>query len=73
MISGDKRWITNGADADVLIVMARTPDHAHPDGVVTAFLVPMDTAGVKVTEERLEKIGFRGIVTSKPELDRQGH
>ena len=42
VISGEKRWITNGADADVLIVMARTPDHAHPDGAVTAFLIPMD-------------------------------
>ncbi len=67
-ISGDKRWITNGADADVVIVMARTPDHAHPDGAVTAFLVPMDAAGVKVTDERLDKIGFRGIATSNISL-----
>ena len=68
VISGDKRWITNGADADVLIVMARTPDHAQPDGAVTAFLIPMDTAGVKVTEARLEKIGFKGIATSNISL-----
>ena len=68
VISGDKRWITNGADADVLIVMARTPDHAHPDGAVTAFLIPMDAAGVKVTEKRLEKIGFRGVTTSNISL-----
>ena len=68
VLSGEKRWITNGADADVLIVMARTPDHAHPDGAVTAFLIPMDTAGVKVTEARLEKIGFKGIATSNISL-----
>lgn len=68
ILSGEKRWITNGADADVLIVMARTPDHAHPDGAVTAFLIPMNAAGVKVTDERLEKIGCRGIATSNISL-----
>lgn len=68
VLSGDKRWITNGADADVLIVMARTPDHAHPDGAVTAFLIPMNSAGVNVTEARLEKIGFKGIATSNISL-----
>jgi len=68
VLSGEKRWITNGADADVLIVMARTPDHAHPDGAVTAFLIPMNTAGVNVTEARLEKIGFKGVATSNISL-----
>ena len=68
VLSGEKRWITNGADADVLIVMARTPDHAHPDGAVTAFLIPMDASGVKVTDARLEKIGFKGVATSNISL-----
>ena len=68
VLTGEKRWITNGADADVLIVMARTPDHANPDGAVTAFLIPMDSAGVKVTEARLDKIGFKGVATSNISL-----
>ncbi len=68
VLSGEKRWITNGSDADVLIVIARTPDHAHPDGAITAFLIPMDTAGVEVTDARLNKIGCRGIATSNIRL-----
>ncbi|MEL7496449.1 MAG: acyl-CoA dehydrogenase family protein [Planctomycetota bacterium] len=63
IINGEKRWITNGGIADVLTVMARTPDDANPDGKVTAFLVSPDMQGFEVIEERMEKVGIRGTAT----------
>ncbi|MFL6642486.1 MAG: acyl-CoA dehydrogenase family protein [Paraburkholderia graminis] len=41
-LNGGKRYITNGGIADVLTVMARTPDPAGGDSKVTAFLVTPD-------------------------------
>lgn len=63
IINGEKRWITNGGIADVLTLMARTPDDANPDGKITAFLVTPDMAGFEVVEERMEKVGIRGTAT----------
>ncbi len=68
-LSGAKRWITNGGIADVLTVMARTPDVSDPDGKITAFLVTPDTPGFKVLEERMEKCGIRGTATGRMELN----
>ena len=65
IISGEKRWITNGGIADVLTVMARTPDSATPDGKITAFLVTPDMKGFQVLEERMEKVGIRGTATGR--------
>ncbi len=65
VLNGEKRWITNGGIADVLTVMARTPDLAEPDGKITAFLVPRDTPGFEVVEERMEKCGIRGTATGR--------
>jgi len=48
IINGEKRWITNGGIADVLTVMARTPDDKDSDGRVTAFLVTPDMPGFEV-------------------------
>jgi alkylation response protein AidB-like acyl-CoA dehydrogenase len=64
-INGEKRWITNGGIADVLTVMARTPDPRDPNGKITAFLVTPDSAGFEVLEERMEKVGIRGTATAR--------
>jgi alkylation response protein AidB-like acyl-CoA dehydrogenase len=65
ILNGEKRWITNGGIADVLTVMARTPDDSVPDGKITAFLVTPDMAGFEVIEERMEKCGIRGTATGR--------
>lgn len=64
ILNGTKHYITNGGIADVLTVMARTPDK---DGKtkVTAFLVTPDLPGFEVLEERAEKCGIRGTATGK--------
>ncbi|MDL5361583.1 acyl-CoA dehydrogenase family protein [Halalkalicoccus sp. NIPERK01] len=48
VIDGHKWWTTQGAEADVLIVMARTDPEAHPYAGCSLFLVPSDTDGVEV-------------------------
>lgn len=63
VLNGEKRWITNGGIADVLTVMARTPDPGQPDGKITAFLVTPDMKGFEVIEKRMEKVGIRGTAT----------
>ena len=68
-LNGAKRWITNGGIADVLTVMARTPDVTSPDGKITAFLVTPDMPGFNVLDERMEKCGIRGTATGRMELN----
>ena len=58
-ISGRKQWTTNGSIADILTVMARTPD-----GKITAFIVTPDMPGFKVLDAALDKVGMRGSTTS---------
>ena len=65
ILNGEKRWITNGGIADVLTVMARTPDPSDPDGKITAFLVTPNMRGFEVLEERMEKVGIRGTATGR--------
>lgn len=48
VINGHKWWTTQGAEADVLIVMARTDQEAHPYAGCSLFLVPSDTDGVEI-------------------------
>lgn len=50
-IDGHKWWTTQGAEADVLIVMARTDPETHPYEGCSLFLVPTDTEGVEVVRE----------------------
>ncbi len=64
-LNGTKRYITNGAIAGVLTVMARTPDPKEPDGKVTAFLVTPDMPGFEVLEARMDKVGIRGTATAR--------
>lgn len=65
VLNGEKRYITNGAIADVLTVMARTPVPGREETAVTAFLVTPDMPGFRVTEARMEKLGIRGTATGR--------
>ncbi len=60
-LNGNKMWITNGPDADVLVVYAKTDPDAGPRGI-TAFLVERDMAGFS-TAQKLDKLGMRGSNT----------
>jgi acyl-CoA dehydrogenase family protein 9 len=70
-LTGEKRYITNGAIAQVLTVMARTPVPASPgsnpgdETKVTAFLVTPDMPGFEVVEARMPKCGIRGTATAR--------
>ena len=64
LLNGIKHYITNGGIADVLTVMARTPD-GKGGSKVTAFLVTPDMAGFEVLEARADKCGIRGTATGK--------
>jgi alkylation response protein AidB-like acyl-CoA dehydrogenase len=64
-LNGEKRYITNGAIADVLTVMARTPVAGRGETQVTAFLVTPDMPGFRVVEPRMEKLGIRGTATAR--------
>ena len=60
-LTGNKMWITNGPQADVLIVYARTAPEAGPHGI-TAFLIEKDMPGFS-TAQKLDKLGMRGSDT----------
>ena len=60
-LTGRKMWITNGPDADVLIVYARTNPQARERGI-TAFLVERGFAGF-ASAQKLDKLGMRGSST----------
>jgi acyl-CoA dehydrogenase family member 9 len=64
ILNGSKRYITNGAIAGVLTVMARTVD-AKGASKVTAFLVTPDMPGFEVVEARMPKCGIRGTATAR--------
>jgi alkylation response protein AidB-like acyl-CoA dehydrogenase len=68
VLNGEKRYITNGAIADVLTVMARTAVPGKSETAVTAFLVTPDSPGFRVVEPRMEKLGIRGTATAKLEF-----
>ena len=63
VLNGTKMWITNGPDADVLVVYAKTSPDAGPRGI-TAFLVEKGFAGFSVGQ-KLDKLGMRGSNTSE--------
>ncbi|GBD36624.1 putative acyl-CoA dehydrogenase FadE10 [bacterium HR36] len=64
-LDGEKRYITNGAIAGVLTVLARAPVPGREGTHVTAFLVTPDLPGFEVVEARMPKCGIRGTVTSR--------
>ena len=61
VLNGTKMWITNGPDADTLVVYARTGPDSGPRGI-TAFLVERGFAGFS-TAQKLDKLGMRGSNT----------
>ena len=65
VLNGTKRYITNGGIADVLTVMARTPDPKGGESRVSAFLVTPDLPGFEVVEARMPKCGIRGTATAR--------
>ncbi|HEX2477570.1 MAG TPA: acyl-CoA dehydrogenase family protein, partial [Lacipirellulaceae bacterium] len=65
VLNGQKRYITNGAIAEFLTVMARTPAAGREGGAITAFVVTPDMPGFEVVEPRMEKLGVRGTATAK--------
>ncbi|MFM2288921.1 MAG: hypothetical protein RL684_2064 [Pseudomonadota bacterium] len=61
VLNGHKMWITNGPDADVLVVYAKTAPEAGGRGI-SAFIVPGDVAGLERCP-KLDKLGMRGSGT----------
>ncbi|MBI2508629.1 MAG: isovaleryl-CoA dehydrogenase [Betaproteobacteria bacterium] len=61
VLNGTKMWITNGPDADVLVVYAKTDPKAGARGI-TAFIVEKDFKGY-TTAQKLDKLGMRGSNT----------
>jgi isovaleryl-CoA dehydrogenase len=57
VLNGNKMWITNGPDASVLVIYAKTSDQG-----ITAFLVEKGTRGFS-TAQKLDKLGMRGSNT----------
>ncbi|TMH37577.1 MAG: isovaleryl-CoA dehydrogenase [Betaproteobacteria bacterium] len=61
VLNGSKMWITNGPDADTLVVYAKTDLQAGPRGI-SAFLVEKGMKGFS-TAQKLDKLGMRGSNT----------
>ncbi len=67
VLNGSKMWITNGPDADTLVVYAKTDPQAHQRGI-TAFLVEKGFKGFSVAQ-KLDKLGMRGSHTGELVFD----
>jgi isovaleryl-CoA dehydrogenase len=63
VLDGRKMWITNGPEADVLVVYAKTNPEAGARGI-SAFLIEKDFKGFKAAQ-KLDKLGMRGSSTSE--------
>jgi len=61
LLNGTKMWITNGPDAEVLVVYAKTDPKAGPHGI-SAFIVEKGMPGFS-TAQKLDKLGMRGSNT----------
>jgi len=67
VLNGTKMWITNGPDADVLVIYAKTDPDAGPRGI-TAFIVEREFTGFS-TARKLDKLGMRGSSTCELVFD----
>ncbi len=63
ILNGSKMWITNGPDADTVVVYAKTDPERHSRGI-TAFIVDTTTPGFSVAQ-KLDKLGMRGSSTGE--------
>ena len=61
VLNGNKMWITNGPNADVLVVYMKTDPQAGPRGI-TAFIIERGMRGFS-TAQKLDKLGMRGSNT----------
>ncbi len=61
ILNGNKMWITNGPDAETLVVYAKTDPEAGSKGI-TAFLIEKSMTGFS-TAQKLDKLGMRGSNT----------
>jgi isovaleryl-CoA dehydrogenase len=61
LLNGNKMWITNGPEADIAVVYAKTDPEAGPRGI-TAFIVEEGFAGYS-SAQKLDKLGMRGSNT----------
>jgi len=68
-LNGQKLWATNGAIADIVVVMAKVPKGEGHRGGISAFVLPYDLSGVTV-ERRNAFMGLRGIENSVTRLER---
>ena len=62
-LNGNKYWITNGPDADTLVVYAKTDPDAGPRGI-TAFIIEREFKGFS-TSPHFDKLGMRGSNTGE--------
>ena len=67
VLTGSKMWITNGPDADTLVVYAKTDPRAGSRGI-TAFLIEKAMMGFS-TAQKLDKLGMRGSNTCELVFD----
>jgi len=63
VLNGSKMWITNGPEAETLVVYAKTTPDAGPRGI-TAFLIEKGMTGF-TTAQKLDKMGMRGSPTAE--------
>ena len=63
VLSGTKMWITNGPDAETLVVYAKTDPERKSRGI-TAFLIEKSMAGFSIAQ-KLDKLGMRGSNTGE--------
>ena len=63
ILNGTKMWITNGPDADTLVVYAKTDVNAGSKGITT-FIIEKDFKGFSVAQ-KLDKLGMRGSNTGE--------
>ena len=67
VLNGNKMWITNGPEADTLVVYAKTDPAANARGI-TAFIIEKGYAGFS-TAQKLDKLGMRGSSTCELVFD----
>jgi isovaleryl-CoA dehydrogenase len=63
VLNGTKMWITNGPNADIIVLYAKTDAEAGPKGI-TAFIFETATKGFQVAQ-KLDKLGMRGSNTGE--------
>jgi isovaleryl-CoA dehydrogenase len=63
VLNGTKMWITNGPNADIIVLYAKTDAEAGPKGI-TAFIFETKTKGFSVAQ-KLDKLGMRGSNTGE--------